>query len=101
MATTSSSSPSRTWQWWVNVIAFVSLAIIGIVLLLSKAFGWEGEIPMALETIANALAYIVVASCAFVYASSKLKRKNGIWYMLIWAGAVILIIVAIIIPLVK
>jgi len=98
MATSSTNSSTRTWQWWVNVIAFISLVIIGVALLLGELFG-SGDIQSFLWTLANALAYIVVASCAFIYASSKLKRKNGIWYMLIWVGAVILVIIGIILPL--
>jgi heme/copper-type cytochrome/quinol oxidase subunit 4 len=94
MATTSSGS-SRTWQWWVSVVAFVSLAIIGVVLLLDLLFDIGGGV---FTDIAHALAYIVVASCAFVYASSKMKRKNGIWYMIIWVVAVILVIVVYIVP---
>ena len=97
MATSSnSSSSSRSWQWWVNAVAFVSLAIIGVVLLLAFLFDVEGGV---FTQVANALAYVVVAACAFVYASNKLKRKNGIWYMLIWVVAVILVTIAYILPL--
>ena len=100
MATSSTSSSSRSWQWWVNAVAFVSLVIIGIVLLLSQ-LGLSGDIPDILRTIANALAYVVVAACSFVYVSGKMRRKGGFWYMIIWAVGVILITIAIIIPLFK
>lgn len=101
MATSSSSSTSRSWQWWVNAVAFVSLVIIGIVLLLAELGIGGGDLTSAMRTIGNALAYIVAAACAFVYASGKMRRKNGIWYMIIWVVAVVLIVIAIIIPAVS
>ena len=97
MATNSSS---RSWQWWVNAIAFVSVVIIGLVLLLAE-IGLGGKIGGTLREIATALAYVVVAACSFVYATGKMRRKNGIWYMIIWIVAVVLIVIAYIIPLAK
>jgi len=97
MTTTSSK---RTWRWWVNVIAFVAIAIIGIVLFVSVVFNLHGKIFTAMQTIGNVLAYIVAAACAFTYVSGK-RGKKGLVYILIWAGAVILITIAVIIPLFK
>lgn len=94
----STTTSKRSWHWWVNAIAFVALAIIGVVLLLSQ-LKLKGSIPDVLKTIADALAYVVVAACAFTYASRKMGRKKGWIYMLVWAGAVVLIIIAMIIPL--
>lgn len=94
------TSSRKSWHWWVNAIAFVSLVIIGIVLLLSEV-GLGGKIASALKDIANALAYVVVAACSFIYATGKLNRKNGIIYMIVWVVAVVLITIAYIIPMVK
>jgi len=100
MTTTSSSSGTSTkksWFWLVNAIAFGSLVIIGIALFLSS-IGLKGQIKDFFQILANALAYIVVAACSFVYALGKLRRKHGIWYMIVWAVSVVLVTIGIIIP---
>lgn len=94
------STSRRSWHWWVNSVAFVALAIIGIVLLLAQ-LNISGKISSVMQDIANALAYVVVAACAFVYASGKMRKKNGLVYMIIWVVAVVLIVIALIIPLFK
>ena len=102
MATSSSSSTSKSWHWWVNIIAFISLIIIGIVLFFSDVLKiGGGDFTNFLTKFANALAYIVVAACAFVYAYGKMKKKNGIWFMVAWILAVILITITMIIPAVS
>jgi len=97
---TSTSKSSRSWHWWVNAMAFVAVVIIGIVLLLAE-IGLKGDIADLMFKFANALAYIVVAVCSLVFATGKVKRKNGIWYLIVWAVAAVLITIAFIIPLVK
>ena len=98
MTNSSSSTSSKAWHWWVNAVAFVSIVIIGVVLLLS-VLGLQGEIPGVMQQVANALAYVVVGACSLIYVTQKMRRKNGFWYMIIWVGAVILITLYYIIPL--
>ena len=92
------SSSKKSWHWWVNAVAFVAVVIIGVVLLLAQ-FDLGGSIADVLTQIANALAYVVVAACSFVYASGKMGKKNGIIYMIAWVVAVVLITISFIIPL--
>jgi len=94
------SSSRKSWHWWVNAIAFVSLVIIGIALLLSEV-GLGTKLSSFLKEVAIAIAFVVVAACSFIYASGKMRRKNGLVYMIVWVIAVVLITIAYIIPMVN
>jgi len=95
---TTNSSVTKSWHWFINAISFVSVAIIGVVLLFVQIFDAEGGV---FYRIANALAYVVIIACSFVFASGKLRRKKGWIYMLIWAIGTVLIVIAYIIPLAR
>ena len=105
-STSSSSSASsttarrRAWYWWVNAVSFVSVAILGVVFFLAKV-GWLSKLSNGLLEVANALAYVVVIACSFVYVASKFRKKHGIWYIIIWSVAVLLIVLGYIIYMVK
>ena len=78
-----------SWYSIINFIAFIAVIFIGIVLCLSLIGFQNTSITGALRTIANVLAYIVVAFCSFFYAI----RKRNIWFIICWTVAVVLIVV--------
>jgi len=91
------SSGRRSWHWFINVIAFVAFALIGLVLLLDVVNIGGG----ILAHIGYALAFIVVGACSFAYVSTKFRRKRWWIYVIIWAAAAVLVTIVFIIPLVR
>jgi heme/copper-type cytochrome/quinol oxidase subunit 4 len=73
---------------FLNMLAYFAVAAIGLALLAAWLLK-DGQIGGALSIIASVLADIVVACYAFFYA----KSKRNIAWMIVWALAVILIIV--------
>ncbi|MCL2570444.1 MAG: hypothetical protein FWE16_04545 [Firmicutes bacterium] len=73
----------------INVIAFVALMLIGAALTLTL-FNIGSDLQSAFITIANVLAYITVAFCAFFWAQGT--RRRTILWLILWAVAVVLIV---------
>ena len=75
----------------VNFLAYISVALIAVVLVIGKLLGWliNDNILYVLNTIAQIIAYIITAVFAFSFAKSK--RSIG------WMVAYIIFIVVIII----
>ena len=75
----------------VNFMAYISVALIAIVLILGKLLGWliNPNVLNLLNVIAQIIAYIITAVYAFSFAKSK---KNIAW-MIAYVIFVILIIV--------
>ena len=86
----------RDWSRVINIVAFVAVVLIGIFLLLN-ALDILTDLSSAFLQIANVLAYFTVAVCAFFYAYSKWGKKQQ-WYMIVWAIAVVLIVLHYVIP---
>ena len=82
----------------MNFMAFCSVVLIGIALLLAWIFSGNGQVANAFTLIANILAYIVVAYYSFSYASRKWQRKQ-IWFLIAWVASVVLIVIFMILPL--
>lgn len=82
-----STKKSINWRHLVNFFAYISITLIGLVLILSKVF--TGNIVNALSTIAHVLSYIIVSISAFFYA----KSKRNIWFLVVWIVAIVLIVV--------
>lgn len=76
---------------FVNFMAFISIAIIAVVLLLGKILGWliDDNVLNALNIIAQVIAYIITAVYAFFYA----KSKKNIGWMIAYIIFIIVIIV--------
>lgn len=75
----------------LNVLSYVAVIMVGVALLLSwvfKAAGLTGQLVGALNLIAQCLAYLVVACYSFSFA-----RAKGIWWLIAWVVAVVLIVV--------
>jgi len=87
-----------SWKKFFNLVAFIAVILIGIALMLS-ALKIGSDIQRAFGMIAEILAYLVVAFYSFFYAWSRSRKKwtGQLLHMIIWAVAVILIIVFMII----
>lgn len=79
----------------LNVLAYIAVVAVGLALFISwvfSALNWSNGISGALKLIAECLAYIVLACYSFRYA-----RAKGVWWLVAWAVAVVLIIVFVIV----
>lgn len=76
----------------LNVLSYFSVVFVGIALLLSWVFskigGGLGPVVGALNILAQVMAYIVVAFHSYGFA-----RARGTWWLVVWAVAVVLIVV--------
>lgn len=79
---------------FINFLAFVAVVFLAIALILRRLIE-DNSITAALELIAQIISYSMVAYYAFVYAKSK---RNWI-FLLVWALAVALIILALVLAL--
>ena len=86
---TSSAKPVKSAGWFINFIGFIAVICVGISLLLSKV-GLTGSVSNAFATIANVISYVILVTISCFYVA----RKRNIWLWVVWAIAVILIIVA-------
>ena len=81
---------------FLQLLAFIGVIAVGVALVLSFVFNqitWtHGQnLANALTIIAQAIAYIIIAYLSFFFA-----RRNGWIFILVWAIAVTLIVVFII-----
>ncbi len=72
----------------LSFLAFVSLIMVGLALIISYIFKNNGGISESLNLIANVLSYIIVISTAYHYVRSK----RNMWYVVTWGIAVALIV---------
>lgn len=83
------SSTSRTGI--LNIMSYLAVVGVGIALLLSwllNVVGVTAAVVSALNILAQVLAYIVVACHSFGYAKAR-----GTWWLVVWAVAIVLIVV--------
>lgn len=75
----------------VNFMAYISVALIAIVLIVGKLLGWlvNANILNLLNVIAQIIAYIITAVYAFCFA----KSKRNIGWMIAYIVFIVLIIV--------
>lgn len=75
----------------LNVLSYVSVICVGLALLIGWILGaisGAGTVAAAFNIIAECLAYIVLACYSFGFA-----RAKGIWWLIAWVVAVVLIVV--------
>ena len=99
--TSSSSSSSRSkkgfsFGYILNLLSYIAIVVGGIALfiamILSKVGAGSPGFISAMQTIANALAWIVVALLSFNF----IKRRKKIWMWVVWAIALVMVIIGII-----
>jgi len=76
---------------FVNFLAYISIALIAIALLVGKVLGWliSPNVVGVMNLVAQIIAYTITAVYAFMYAKSK--RSIG------WMVAYIIFVIVIII----
>jgi len=76
---------------FVNFLAYISIALIAIALLVGKILGWliSPNVVNVLNLVAQIIAYTITAVYAFMYA----KSKRSIGWMVAYIIFVIVIIV--------
>ena len=82
---------SAWWDTFMGFLSYVAVIFIGIALLISSLIA-EGSVTQALDTIALLLSVIVVGFLSFFFAARR--AHNRIWWLISWAVAVTLIVVA-------
>jgi len=87
----SNNNGGISWKSFFNLIAYTSLVLIAIALIIIKLLK-ASDVTNALQKIAEILAYMTVAFYAFFYANRKRGNKR-IVYLLIWVVAVALIVI--------
>ena len=75
----------------LSMLSYLAVVGVGLALLLSwllKMVGVTAQVVSALNILAQALAYFVVACYSFSFA-----RARGTWWLVVWAAAIVLIVV--------
>lgn len=75
----------------LNLLSYFAVIMVGVALLVSWALGFidgAGKVAGALRVIAEVLSYVVLACYSFSFA-----RAKGVWWLVAWAVAVVLIVV--------
>ncbi len=73
------------------MLSYLAVVGVGIALLLSwllNTVGVTAQVVSALNILAQALAYFVVACFSFNFA-----RARGTWWLVVWAVSIVLIMV--------
>lgn len=82
------SKNNNGFKSMMNLLAFVAIILIAVSLILSK-INFASSIKVACTTIANAIAYVMVAISSFYFVRSR----RGIAYLITWIVCVVVIIV--------
>lgn len=75
----------------LSVLSYLAVVGVGIALLLSwllNMVGVTAQVVGALNILAQVMAYIVVAFHSYGFA-----RSHGTWWLVVWAVAIVLIVV--------
>lgn len=86
---TRSTTSSKDWRKMMNLIAYVSVCIIGVCLLLG-ALGASGSVLSAFATIGNVLAYCIVAIGGWFY----IRNRKNVWVWVVYFVALVMIIIS-------
>lgn len=76
----------------VNFLAYISVALIGVVLLVGKVLNWlsiSADVVTLINIFAQTIAYVITA----VYAFSFAKAKRNIAWLIVYIVAIVLIVV--------
>lgn len=92
-----SSSKRKTFSfgYTLNILSYVAVCFGGLALFISfilGKFGLSTSITGAMQTIANAIGWAVLCLMSTIYISHRRK----IWMWVVWAIAVVMIIIGII-----
>ena len=77
---------------FANVLAYIAVILVGASLLIQALLG-GGTVAYILKTVADVIAYVMLAIASFSYATSRRSAT----YVIIWIVAIVLIAVSYII----
>lgn len=86
---TRSTTSSRDWRKMMNLLAYVSVCIIGVCLLLSS-LKIDGQIVNAFRIVGNTIAYCIVAIGGWFY----IRNRKNVWVWVVYFVALVMIIIS-------
>ncbi len=86
---TRSTTSSRDWRKMMNLLAYVSVCIIGVCLLLSS-LKIDGQIVNAFRLVGNTIAYCIVAIGGWFY----IRNRKNVWVWVVYFVALVMIIIS-------
>ena len=104
MATKSSSSSSSSTQssqkgtstnFLLNILSYVAVCVCGLVMFITQILakvGVSAAFFSVLQAIADAIGWAILCVLSFRY----IRRRKKIWMWVVWAIAVVMIVVSII-----
>lgn len=93
--TTTSSKKGVSLSYLMNVLSYFAVCLGGLALFISfilGKFGLSTSVTGAMQTIANAVGWTVLC----VMSAFFISRRKKIWMWVVWAIAVVMIIIGII-----
>ena len=93
VSTTSTKAPSTGYL--INLLSYIAVCVGGVALFLAfilSKFDISAGFISAMQKIANAVAWAVVSFLSFRY----IKRRHKAWMWVVWAVALVMVIIGII-----
>lgn len=80
---------------FMNMLAFIGLALIAVALIVAKILGAVGvtaSVVSAVRTVGECIAYIVTA----VYAFYFVKNKRNAWWWVVYCVSIVVVVLLLI-----
>lgn len=98
-SSSSSTTTTRSTSYIMNVLSYVAVCVGGVALFIAMILGKLGVGSVSfigiLQAVANAIGWAVLCILSFRYISHRRK----IWMWVVWAIAIVMIIIGIILPI--
>ena len=94
-STTTTTTKTHTGSYIMNILAYVAVCIGGLALFIASILGKlnvSAGFVSIMSTVANAIGWLVLCILSFNY----IRRRKKIWMWVVWAIAVVMIVVSII-----
>ncbi len=93
--TTTTKKSGTSFSYIINILSYVAVCVGGIGLFLAMVLskcGVNASFTSALQAIANAVGWSILCVLSFNY----IKRRKKVWMWVVWAIAIVMIIIGII-----
>lgn len=93
--TESTTTKTHSTSYFMNILSYFAVCIGGLALFLAMILGKLGvsaNFTSIMSTIANAIGWLVLCVLSFSY----IRRRKKIWMWVVWAIAVVMIVISII-----
>lgn len=97
-SSTTTTTTTRSSGYLMNILSYIAVCVGGIALFVAMILGKIGvstSITGILQAVANAIGWAVLCILSFRY----IRRRKKIWMWVIWAIALVMIIIGIILPI--